>query len=951
MDEEKIYTGIKCFNESWNVEKVISVDDYKGNYIYQAKDKDNSYIIKGFKIQLMDIENRKNSEMSKEGLEQIREIYEEYFFMKAASCLSPYIAKPLAMNYITDKYTTIEVILDCTGNTLNNIIPRTLKFLYDLIIPSAKTFSMLYQIGFKHLAIKPSHIMYNYTTNTFKLFQIRTPFIEEKLSCEDPNKKLSLNSIIVYNWVIFIYSIFPNKDIEKIKFESKKEHKEFMKSMNRCFDSIKSKVLSESIFETALRKLFISALEYEPEKRPRMRILINKMEELRASDNIRSFVPKDNLRISEFLLITPLYLKAVKRRKVRLVCEHEILKDSLIKHALKKFLKTKKYKYSYPCYKCYEVRRLKSLPLDCGCVWVDFGQKVKFTGDKNGIKYEKCENSDPLTPTDLCLLNDYISVELTATMLNDYKRESDDPILRKMFNKIINHQDINTIINILKNTKLITELNIPCSKSENTFIKSLINNKTLSILKMKNYNVSYEHAQTLALVLTSNKNLIELNLKGKRNGNASSNFILESLRINKVLKCLHLVNCYLRNEGGKAIGQMLKYNKTLIELNIKNNEITAEGGKDIASGLKYNKTLLRLDISSNKIEGIDDAFRSNNTLETLNLSSTYLHNERVYELCNTLKDNVRLKHLILKRNSIKEKGIKGIAELLEINKGLNILDLGANNFFGEERGVEIIRALRKNETLTQLNLSGWYIEPSQELLNLLRINKTLTHLNLGYSKINGQELSKGLIDNTTLISLNLEHCKLKDEGANCIFASLIDNKILTHLDISSNEICDSEVMCKLLKVNKTLTHLNIGENDQCNFNAIIKVLESNTTLTHLDLRNNNLKCDKMNIICYLLKVNTTITHLNLSRNKIDTEGAKDIIEMLKNNTTLLELKLDNNKLKFYQVKNITKAAKKNKTLKLLTLYGNEMHNFDNRGFDEQLTGVVDNTIDFSNCYN
>ena len=55
---------------------------------------------------------------------------------------------------------------------------------------------------------------------------------------------------------------------------------------------------------------------------------------------------------------------------------HEVNKDYLIHYVLNLFVKKNFYEHCCWCETCKEVKKLKSLPLFCRCIWTKFGEEL-----------------------------------------------------------------------------------------------------------------------------------------------------------------------------------------------------------------------------------------------------------------------------------------------------------------------------------------------------------------------------------------------------------------------------------------------------------------------------------------------------------------------------------------------------------------------------------------------
>jgi Ran GTPase-activating protein (RanGAP) involved in mRNA processing and transport len=112
------------------------------------------------------------------------------------------------------------------------------------------------------------------------------------------------------------------------------------------------------------------------------------------------------------------------------------------------------------------------------------------------------------------------------------------------------------------------------------------------------------------------------------------------------------------------------------------------------------------DITANGAAIIAEGLHDNTTLETLELSGNRISDKGIYHLTQVLAmNNSTLTKLYCGSNSITDKGAQYIAQLLRKNRTLTRLDLSFNEI--GDRGVRRLSAAlgESNTTLIQLNLS------------------------------------------------------------------------------------------------------------------------------------------------------------------------------------------------------------------------------------------------------
>ena len=129
---------------------------------------------------------------------------------------------------------------------------------------------------------------------------------------------------------------------------------------------------------------------------------------------------------------------------------------------------------------------------------------------------------------------------------------------------------------------------------------------------------------------------------------------------------------------------------------------------------------------------------------------------------------------------------------LRVNTSITFLDL-SHSWIGDERGNSLSEALRVNTSITSLNLSLSWIgdKGANSLSEALRVNTSLISLDLSHSLIKGKganSLSEALRVNSSLTSLDLSHNFIGDKGVHSLSEALRVNTSLTSLYLSRNSI-------------------------------------------------------------------------------------------------------------------------------------------------------------------
>jgi hypothetical protein len=150
-----------------------------------------------------------------------------------------------------------------------------------------------------------------------------------------------------------------------------------------------------------------------------------------------------------------------------------------------------------------------------------------------------------------------------------------------------------------------------------------------------------------------------------------------------------------------------------------------------------------------------------------------------------------------------------------------------------------------------------------------------------------------------LKSLDIANNQFGPDAVEFIANGLENNRFLTALDISMNEISKegANSISRALRTNSTLQTLYLCDN--WILNGAIKLanaLKTNSSLHTMILCRNGINDDGATSFSEALMINTTLTNLNLGRNGITNVGAKKLADALMTNSDLKILDLQRNML-------------------------------------------------------
>ncbi|ORC83725.1 leucine richcontaining 34 [Trypanosoma theileri] len=294
-----------------------------------------------------------------------------------------------------------------------------------------------------------------------------------------------------------------------------------------------------------------------------------------------------------------------------------------------------------------------------------------------------------------------------------------------------------------------------------------------------------------------------------------------------------------------------------------------------------------------------------NTFERFNHRITDDELAALSEACSRLP-LVAVLHLAY--NEISVRGAKVLADALQQGfNSLQFLDLSYNNLNAEAVNA-ITAGIESHQMLGTLLLRGNPIGGGcgDSMRNLLLNTSTLTTLDLSSTDQDMKsivQISRGLLRNTTLTSLNLGR-PLMDNPDDVAYSihhltlALKENRTLQSLDLNHFSITDE--LLRLL-----VTSL------------------SDSAVVCLSLRGNKLSQDSGAILAKLLEHRTDFISLDLTANRLRDVGAVSLATAVAAHPSLRELYLCNNTIGGTGITAIAKAIAANTSLTSLELWGND----------------------------
>lgn len=281
-------------------------------------------------------------------------------------------------------------------------------------------------------------------------------------------------------------------------------------------------------------------------------------------------------------------------------------------------------------------------------------------------------------------------------------------------------------------------------------LDSMQNSKHIDRILLGNNIIGDDGAKLIADFIASGKSTILIwYIAGNNITSIGMSEIVKALLNDKQVNGLWLKRNPLKPDGMIPICDLLLHNQTIQVLDLLNCGLLDSGVSILFEGLKQNKTLKHLYLSANGITPIGlakmlDYFKQveKSQLETLFLGCNRIGNEGAELISKCLKYAPKLERLNLSSSRIGSLGMKCLCDVLSGNETIRIVDLGyqrstmdlgeLNNFIQDE-GVEYLSQILKYTNLISLNITHNHVTQNgfQILVDSIRENQTMCYLDYG----------------------------------------------------------------------------------------------------------------------------------------------------------------------------------------------------------------------------
>jgi len=382
--EKKLKT--KATEKLFGNKKTVIKEEIKTGkqYVYEITNEGKHYILKGFKIDVVNLEPKNPSSIKRylEMVETIKEICQEYEFARFACTFTDHFAKPLILDYelvipennFSYSFLYIEIVFEYGGVSLEKLKGADVNLVYNLMRQSANAFSLLHSTGIAHLDIKPGNMVYDNKEDLLKVIDMGSSFgydtirktysstinIDNKIRSYTPiysppevlqsagtslqNPNFILGSIDTYSWAMSFYSILFNKEedileleINKFKIDGERTYVEFISLLKNALGSIKFQKSEEQKKMKIIEYELLEGLNYRPEKRPTMDKMVDCMKKFENEESVN--IPYKNIELKNIQRIKKIFklgeednttklVEAVNQKSGEIKAERKELKPS-----------------------------------------------------------------------------------------------------------------------------------------------------------------------------------------------------------------------------------------------------------------------------------------------------------------------------------------------------------------------------------------------------------------------------------------------------------------------------------------------------------------------------------------------------------------------------------------------------------------------------------------------
>ncbi|XP_060561008.1 leucine-rich repeat-containing protein 74B-like isoform X4 [Ruditapes philippinarum] len=227
-------------------------------------------------------------------------------------------------------------------------------------------------------------------------------------------------------------------------------------------------------------------------------------------------------------------------------------------------------------------------------------------------------------------------------------------------------------------------------------------------LNMRHHGLGAAGMRALAESLSSNTNVLELDLSDNWLGPQGGLAVCEMLKDNCFITELNLSENRLGTECAPHLSQIMQQNVTLTHVTLSGNEFDDHSAPYFAEAILNSTKVLHLNLSHNNFGDVSGtilgpAIADNSCIKELDLSWNCIRRKGAVAITQGVKNNIFLKKINLSWNGFGLEGALGLQDALKGNSVLEELDI-SNNRITAEGAVIIGKGISVNETLNTLKM-------------------------------------------------------------------------------------------------------------------------------------------------------------------------------------------------------------------------------------------------------
>ena len=415
-------------------------------------------------------------------------------------------------------------------------------------------------------------------------------------------------------------------------------------------------------------------------------------------------------------------------------------------------------------------------------------------------------------------------------------------------------------------------------------------------------NPSFYHIYDICKTIRMNKKTPILRLRNQDLNENDTDSVIDAIIDNPVITILDLSqNTSFYDELCTKIPTILN----LREINMSHSTIYDRNLEILINGIIKHPTLSVLKLSSMNITHIKEEYTTlvkqcanliklNKKIRYLELMNNNIIN--IDEILRILRCNCKILDIKLDNNQISKRDIKRIKNCLDRNRMMEngppifekiyikIPDLLPKSYYINVEHIlnnpnmydteMITKAIKKNNCITDLNLSRCNIYDSDILKIIESINKkpSIIIFNISQNKIINSDTFKSLSSITGVMSINLSNIKICEYNLKLLVDGFIDNEDISNINLknivdiinSTNVNYITEEIARLIAFNDSISDINISNNNITDIDPILNILFFNKNVNEINIEGNP--------ISYLQKSNLE----NLMNRNNDFVGKENI---------------------------------------------------------------------------